>query len=496
MEDDRPDPIGAPEQAPAPPAETPPLETVSLSGEIPPNDEAATPPAPPRAGGKKWMRIAAVAVLAVALLGAAAAFAVPAIIRTANPKAYIAASLARTLGDFSGDSAAILSDLAKGPFRVNFSLETGLTPAEPLNKKFDLEAVTPQMVWSAALECDLPSRRADLSLGLSLSGRHAASALIQVDDAAVSFGSPELTAGLFYCLNTETLGADMAASPVFGEESTMDPAYGFNFFDPAAKGSALDPATAALLKQFAEALNKEITVEKGGSPTVTALDREAICAEYIMTVPIGALRTYAGQSLRALYEDEAFSATPTDPEEFLSDLDDLLSAIQDAVTLRFYIAGNRVVLLNVEIPTDDDVWPTGQWTTEFGEGGGSMRSHFTTVKGGETQVNATFYYQDGGQFTYSLDLPNGDKLAAAGLFTTNRAAKTISLDIPELSVTADSASAVLGTHFSLEPMSDFTAPLPIDPTPLMELDQQSFFGLMLQVIFSVNSIFGGDIGLS
>lgn len=457
-----------------------------------PGEEPA-PPAPAKPGGRKWRR-AAVVLAVIAALGAAAAAAVPAVFRAVNPKAYVAVSLARTLGDFSADSAAILSDVTKAPFRVHASLESGLAPADPSDDENALEAVAPRMVYTALLEYDAPNRRADLSLDLSLSGRHTASVLFQADDAVVSFGSPELTGGAFYCVNTETLGADMAASPVFGQSGILDPACGFNLFAPAAGGSALAPATAALLKQFTEALNKAVTVEKAGSAAVFVLGRETVCTEYVMTVPRDALRGCVGQSLRALSEDEAFSKLPVDCKELIDAADRLLSKIQDAVTLHFYISKDRVALLDVEIPTDaDDVWPTGQWTMEFGAGGSAMRQRFTITEDGETLLNASFVYQDGGQFTLSLNLPDGDGFYAGGLLAANRAAKTVSLDLPELSVTSRSATTTLGAHFSIEPTDGFTNALPAEPTPFWALDRSDIFGLMLQAVLSVGGSVGGGL---
>lgn len=498
----------------APPADSAPVSTAVLEG----SDGMVPPPPPegPKRDKRKVFRIAAIAVAAVVVLCATAAFAVPAILQAVNPKAYLSACLAKTTGAYSvgGDAAAVLAGIGSGPSRTEFYFQMGApdvgTDSEltnEINEKYGPDAPLPDLRYTAALELDHAGRRADLELSLSYMG-NAISLLAMANDNLVSFGSDDLTGGDYYCINTETLGADVAASPVFGELFDLDPAYGFNLFDASLEKGAsnLDPDTLSLLKQFYDELDKAVTVEKSGSPTVTVLGHESASTRYVMTVPGEALRSFVVQSLRALTEDEAFLSaadfTAITPEEFIGTMDQIFSTIKDAVTIEFYIAGGQVILMDAELPMElDGQTATTNLTIEFDKGGNALVASLTAADEDSAPGRLVLSYtRDGENFDLTLVITDGEEPAGdihiVGSFTADKAAKTFTLDISELSFTSEEETRTFGMGLTSAPLDGFSHELPTAPTPLLEMDQEAFYGLLLQALYGASSVFNGDAGVS
>lgn len=521
-------PVPVPEESIFPLYPDPQVEEEIASQEAEPSDDApifapaidrsdsdAPPPPPesPKRDKKKVLRIVAIALAAVVVLGVAAAFAVPAILQAVNPKAYIAACLAKTIKGYSSgdDAAVVLANIGKSPSRTEFYFELSAPTATgdngALNEKYGLDSPLPDLRYTAAMELDYPNRRADLELGLSYMG-NAMSLLAFASDSLVSFGSDELTGGAYYCINTETLGADVTASPVFGEGSELDPTYGFNLFDvaPTKENPTLDPGTTALLTQFANELNKAVTVEKSDSPTVATLGHESAPTRYVMTVPAEALRSYVVQSLRALFEDEAFLSTAeftgTTPEEFINTVDQLFSTVKDAVTIEFYIGGGRVLLLDASMPMEQDgQTATTKLVVEFDKSGNALVGTLTMSEGDSVPFGLVLSFtRDGENFDLNLVVtdeegPAGD-FRVVGSLAADKAAKTFKLDLSEIAFTSREETVSLAMGLSTAPMDAFTHELPTDPTPLLEMDQEEFFEFFLQVFSGASTILQGDEGYS
>lgn len=469
-----------------------------------PDDQV--PPPPPRRDKKKVLRIAAVALAVVVVLGVAAAFAVPAILQAVNPRAYVSACLARTAAAYSGggDVAAVLAGLQKQPSRTEFYFQMNDPAAEAA-----ADPSLPDLRYTASIEADYPNRRVDLELGLSYLG-NAMSLLAIADDNLVSFGSDSLTGGDYYCINTETLGADVAASPVFRESFELDPTFGFNLFDAVPTETeetpSLDPGTLSLLTQFYGELDKAITVEKSGSSTVTVLGQESTTTRYIMTIPAEALRGFVVQSLRALTEDETFLSTANftsiTPEEFVDVMDQALSTIKDAVTIDFYIAGGKVLLLDAALPMEQEGQVvTTHLKTEFHKDGSALVASLTAAK--EDTVSGGLvlsYAKDGENFDLTLVVsdesgPTGD-IHVVGTFLADKAAKSFALDLSEISFTSEDETVTLGMGLSVALLDGFSHELPTDPIPLLEMDEEAFYNLLIQALSGVSAVFSGDAGYS
>ena len=114
---------------------------------------------------------------------------------------------------------------------------------------------------------------------------------IKADDAELYFNSPQLTGDVHYGVNTETLGADLAA--MTGDSSVKD--MSFNLFD--LMDLVLERVDQEKLELDLKAANKTLweaaKVKKSGAKTLDLNGTETKTAAYRVTFPQQALEDYA-----------------------------------------------------------------------------------------------------------------------------------------------------------------------------------------------------------
>lgn len=494
---------------PLPRHRTPPPEGTA---DAPPPDDLPTPPPAPK---RRVGRMVAIVVAAAVVLGGAAYFAAPAILRAVNPKAYLAACLGRTFADLGDkDVAAVLAALSKGPARLDFALTYHATDPDVdpslagLNEAYGLTPGDPLFTYRLALEADRAKRRADLFLEVDLPGRSPLSLRAVADDANVSFGGDALTGGIYYGLNTETLGADLPASPLFGQSNTLPADYGFNLFDRMPTGDAADlmeAPTATLLTQLHKELIREMSVQKCGSYILSNIGKESRgerSALYTVTIPPEALRSFFSQSVRALLEDPLFrqrlalADLPT--EEALSTLEESLSPLT-ACSVDLYVADHRVVSAIASLDTEVDGGPGTLLLELESDGAQGIGLSITGAQGDLAPTGFAFSYtHEGHAFTLGFAPIDGSDrpyaLTLSGTLTPDRAAKTLTLELGRISM--DTQTAPVNLRYTLAPLKEFSQPLPTQVKPLLELTEGEGTALIIQIATALQASLNGDLGLS
>lgn len=436
------------------------VSTEDSGNDMPPEVEEvfsspAQPPNSPKKDNKKRNRMIAIIAVALVVIIAAGAVAVPAIIRAVNPKAQVAAALAKTFDYVGfGDVADIAAGLQKSRFRQDFSLRLGDQYPAALgwwgqeNLLIDADAFAGTgLTYSLAL--DREARQAALSMGVDLGLYHAGDLQLFVDNNTLSIGSPELTNRKFYSVNTETLGADWVASPFFSTMEGVDSTLSFNLFDELAT-KQVPLVSDATVKQFAQAaatLNEAATVVKDGDI-------------YTMTIPSEVAQAYLDTLIQTLKEDGEFMSRLPADTEFFPYGGDVFSVSSDIVIL-FLIEKGMVTRMDVPLPDDNN---DTAFIMECSEG----------------------------KLFFSLDrlTPDGQDetiMSATVTISADKAGKQFHVALPDIIITAEGETLALACDFSMEPLEEFDF-TPGTPIPLMALDQNGVLSLLLEALGGLQTI--------
>lgn len=447
------------------PEEAPPAEALeSVTEAIPEVTETAEPPMPPaeppKRGHGKGLRIAAIVLGAVVVLGVVAAFAVPAIIRAVNPKAAVLSALSKTLDNAGFDDAAVLaSDLQKNGFVQLFSLRLNDQYPQDLDQwGQDSFGLAPGQLsgsgFTYTLEMDRAAKKLAFNFGVDLGAYHAADIRFFADNNIFSFGSPELTGNKFYQFNTETVGADWNASPYWGSIDGVDPTLGFNLFDEVTteKNPATTAETAALLAQFAADLNKASLMTKESN-------------EYTLTVPADALQTYLKSTTQALEEDKEYSTIK--PQGIY--LPDLVNRFQGGATVLFTVEENAVTYMELILPVTGDDFPL---VFRFCMTAAEDSSLSFLLEGMDSEGNA------------------GVSVSAKVQVHTYKTDKQVGIDLPEIIITSGSESLNMSLGIGMQPLTEFSFQ-PEDTVSFMELDQNGVLELLLGALGGLQGISEG-----
>ena len=218
-------------------------------------------------------------------------------------------------------------------------------------------------------EQDLANRKLSMSMSGNLGGFQVDALRLFLDDSLLSVSSPDFLGEQFYAINTETLAADLSASPL-GEGVTADESMNFNYFDlltPETDGALdqlLSPDTLSALRELYETWQDSVTVEKGSAGSVVVNGAPLTCTPYTMTIPAPSLRDFITDGFALLEADEAFrvwlaqamingeygSLSDMDPEAYWQEnrqdvydtLDSLSAVFQDDLVLVFQVADEQV----------------------------------------------------------------------------------------------------------------------------------------------------------
>lgn len=259
------------------------------SGEAPVSPGYTPPEAPVPGQGRRGKGLiiggiaAAVAVIALVAVFAGGLF--------SNPKGQVEKAAANSLAAWqAAEEAWNLPDLnEKWRQERNISQRVDLT-LKSINSDlagYDLSALSG---LGLSVHTDFSAER-KMSLGLLAHWKEdLLSLVVCADDSEMYFHSPQLTGETFYGVNTETLGADLAA--MTGDSSVED--MGFNFFD--LMDLAMDRVDPEELEQDWKEANlvlwEQAKVKKLGARTLDINGTETKTAAYQLTFPRDALYQY------------------------------------------------------------------------------------------------------------------------------------------------------------------------------------------------------------
>ncbi|MBR5115245.1 MAG: zinc ribbon domain-containing protein [Oscillospiraceae bacterium] len=216
-------------------------------------------------------------------------------------------------------------------------------------------------------------RAADVVFTPFTSDTDIATVQLALKDTKLYIGSPELTDGEFYGLDTKTLGRDF--SELSGSDELED--LGFNFFELVDK---IEKMSEDLVdKKGVEAANKElnkaITVVKDGKEIIDVNGKTVKAAKYNVKIPQKALETYIesvvkcikaekfGDNLADLFisvgfdeydvEDLRDSFDDIDFDEWVDEIEEnVLDELGD-IELKVYVSGGYISAFVYEKKVDD-----------------------------------------------------------------------------------------------------------------------------------------------
>lgn len=244
------------------------------AGAQPRYENAATPKKPPKKKKRGILAIVAI-VAAVVLVGVAvAALAFSGLFGSDSVK--VAAALAKSGEAFSDAVDQMeLTDLS--------SLTESKKVSEDISvwiDEIDGSSTMKGMGIRLSADSNLPGRNVGMAVTPFFGSADLLSVQMKLEDSEVYVGSPELTGGKFYMINTQTfcqdlenMGADM------GEAAGIS----FNIFDIIEKAEKLYGKNDDLTKEIKQAaieLAKSAEVEKSGSETIAVNGQNLKCTAY------------------------------------------------------------------------------------------------------------------------------------------------------------------------------------------------------------------------
>lgn len=303
-----------------------------------------TGPEAPVPGGKKKTGLliggAVAAAAAVALIVAAVSG------LFSSPKGQVEKALAGTYAAYaSAEKALGMPDISQWQKdrSIYQSMTLGLNSVNSQLVGYDMSALSGLEIGMATGYSG-EDRYMNAEIGASWGADELILFRMVADDDELYLHSPQLAGRTYYGVNTETLGADLAA--LTGDGSVED--ISFNFFD--LMETFLDKVDQEAMKQAAKEANKDlweaVTVKKEGAKTLDLNGTQTKTAAYQVTIPQQALEKYVDAMLQASAVDyvslyrELFQGMGL-PEEalegFLEELEDidpysdLSEAVKDAL---------------------------------------------------------------------------------------------------------------------------------------------------------------------
>ena len=224
-----------------------------------------------------------------------------------------------------------------------------------------------------SINYDGAGRAADLALTPYYSDGDIATIRLALDDSKLYIGSPELTDGEFYGLDTKTLGRDLCE--LTGSDEIED--LGFNFFQLIEDIEKMteDAVDKKGVEAANKALQKAIVVTKEGKESIDVNGKTVSAAKYNVKSPRKALETYIesvvkcikvekfGDNLADLFISVGFdeydvddlrdSFDEIDLDEWIDELEEnVLDELGD-IELKVYVSGGYISAFVYEKKIDD-----------------------------------------------------------------------------------------------------------------------------------------------
>ena len=505
------------------------------SPESPWNTPSGSAPAweGPEGGGRKkktglfigiGAAVAAVIVLAAVLAGGL----------FSNPKKQVEAAFVKSAAAYAqAEKALNLPDINQWQRdqEITQRLELELKSINSSLVGYDMSALS-----GLALGFDTSYSGADRLMSLELAARWGEEELlgfwIKAEDDALYFNSPQLTGDVHYGVNTETLGADLAA--MTGDDSVKD--LSFNLFDLV--DMVLERVDQEKLEQDLKAANKalweEAKVKKSGTRTLDLNGTETKTAAYRVTFPQKALEDYAdalvevmsAMSYYDLYEDiyrsmgmpqdqidEIIDALEElDPYDALAD--DLKDAIDETgdlelevclsgghvsallyegeidstdLSLALYLGGGEAYVddLSLELEVDGEAITVKSTGDHGGKSG--VFTDKTTIKGDPlraaslTSITSELRYEpkkSSGNFSWKLAIPGAGSLDMSGTLAMETDYVLLNLDSVTLKVVGmEVCSLAFEYYVDCHP----GAAIVEDPKLITQMDQMELLTAALDI---------------
>lgn len=416
--------------------------------------------------------VAAVAVIAVLVVVVSGLF--------SSPKKQVEAAFAKSAASYAAAKTLDLPDIAQWQREQNISqrmqLELNSINSDLIG--YDLSALSG---LGLGFHTDLSGGDRMLSCELAAwwGEEDLIDLWIKAKDDELYFNCPQLTGGAHYGVNTETMGADLAAR---GVDEMAD--VSFNIFDLIDSAlEKMDPeGSAQSSKEAGKALWEAVKVKKEGGRTLTVNGSIAKTTAYRVTVPQQAMEDYVDAMVELmsamnyfeLYED-IFRSVGI-PQDEIDDLMDELAAMDvygelgerlkdgleelgdlelevclsdgrvsavlyegdidgSDVELALYLGGGEEYVddLSLEMKVDGSKL-TVKSSGDHGGKGGAVTDK-TTIRVGLTTINSEFRCepsQTGGDLTWEISIPGAGSLDMAGKLTVET--DYVMLDLDNVSV--------------------------------------------------------------
>lgn len=434
-------------------------------------------------GGKKKTGLLIGGVLAIAAVAVAAVVAVSGLL--ASSKGLVERSAAKSAAAYAQASESMgLPDLSGLSWEQNISQSFALE----LNRiNSELAGMDMSALSGLGLRMTAGLSGRERCMDFEMAGfwedRDLISLRVAARDDEMYFGSPELTGGKFYGVNTETLGADLAAQSDDGDENIKN--ISFNFFE--LMDMVLDMLESQREEQLLERANKALweaaKVKKEGAKTLSINGNSTKTTIYRLTFPQDALADYADAvaeamsaiNYRQMYEEifQAVGIPEEEAEDFLSELEnrdvyehlagwfkDMLEETGDLelrlclsggyvsavlyegelggtdIELALYLGGgeNYVDNLSLEMEVDGEKLTVKSSGDHGGKSG--VFTDKTTIRAAMASVTSEFRYEpkgEGDNLSWDIVIPGGGSLNMAGSLTAPNG-NSICLNLKEISL--------------------------------------------------------------
>lgn len=484
----------------------------------------AAPAAPPRKRRTGlWVGIAAAAVVVILLL----ALGVPALLRAMNPAVYLFNSLANTAATLEQEQATLQENLG-----LNRAIQQSVITQSVRLEQLPFDGPEADMLkglqFTLQAQSDLEARRSLFTYTLNMGDFTVLLTDIWLDDEMIAFASPQLTTGRWYGTLNEGFGAQinrLLGGEALDPEMDLDPyADSYNWLET---GKPLEPATTDAMWEATRTLLDEVEIDREKGVTVTAQGQDRKLDRVTVSAPRAALAVWTNACADALLADPNVaevmkSLMVSDPsltvDSLRQSLDSLLAELPEMLNMEFLIQNKQVVrmtveqvggVLQLELGMDGtllDVLALRALADDGTEVTVLEMSGAHTAPGGHltTSGRLTLYGETPVTFMLDLDSKKADqnltaellvddgwggtvRLAALGSWLADPDARTLVVDLSDLSLEANGLTLGLSAKLAIapgEPMDE----LAYTPTLLNDMSDIELREFMLSLLGEFNSM--------
>ena len=281
-------------------------------------------PVPPKKAPKKKKGLLAIVAIIAVVVVAAAALIFSGVLGGNTVK--VAAALAKSGKAFTDAVDKMeLTDVSALVESEKFSEEISMWVDE-----IDGDSSLSGLGYRLSLDSDMPGRKIDMVMTPFWGSTDLLNVQMRMNNAEIYVGSPELTGGEFYMVNTETFLEDLDS---MGADLDELADISFNIFDIAEQiknMSAVNEEWTKSIKEAGTALLKEVEVDKTGSETLEVNDNDLKCTVYNVMIPEDAMHTFVN-AIEDAYSDIDNTSAYIDLLESMGFPDYVVDEMEDAM---------------------------------------------------------------------------------------------------------------------------------------------------------------------